>query len=1020
MFTFLNDLLPQRQLQALRAQLDQRGGVVNQLEGQLAELRRNMTELSTRHRETLELIDDLESDLEGARRRHEALEADTRAVRALLERESAALRNKDAELGDERKTWGRLEAELRAQIERFTSERLEATQKVTELEAKLSFEGNSLRSAKDAIARLEDAFQQERRARNVLEEKLRGKIEDLIDCRDAIKGIVQNTNAELERVRIALRLAEAECRSERELRDKEQEAAASKIQSAEQSRQETKQLLRETREALQSEREKNAGLRATLDREVQQKAKLALDLAYNPMRHRLAALEEALHFHLGRALDLEDPLGDEDDQTEKRNLRLGAANSPDAPGEARAERSINTASASAVAPSASSALSNTSDLAAASIAHLASAHRLPPLPTAPIANDAPTLDLDVWLNTALSAANNPKTVVLQLNGAALSALAAEIAHDRAETLQRLLLRARVLTLAWSDKALGVAQRQMYGAGNDGGSFDEGDARMSVPLYRKLVRGDKRLQGLVERSGLFRHADILKTYVELTDTFGLLQFCRDAGFALKTSRADEVSDLFSPSENARSVEFAKLIRAAVEAQAATGRDDNSASGLKALARAQERAGRYADALDTYAAAMNATPSDFEARAAAANYLELSGRNAAAERTLRDGLRTPQIAAEAANALRQFYRRTGQERKALAAARLWRRADPSQGALAVAASSYALGDIEAARRALDTVTDTRRNGRAFTRLDRLVQLREGLPELRAAAERGGGEQWFVLGEALRQLDELAAAAEAYGRAETSAPGFLARACGPGIGPDLLLIGPPRTATTLLRKVLELSPSIALLDGESSFLTNEWPTPLPTFLDDLRRVRLRQHAPLVGDKSPLHFALGAAHVALAALLFPHAKVVITTREPVERAWSEVKLFGRRRVTDASIAAALGNGMLPNWLGEAIKNSRYLQHARTWTEHFGERVLLLQSEEFERDVHANCARLFDWLSLEPPDDSAIARLQKNWSNRTANYRREPALGALLEKMCGDEIFEVPDLETALAMTPNLLKAAP
>lgn len=1141
---FLNDLLPQRRLQALRAQLDERGTLVNQLEGQLAELRRNMIELSNRHRETLDLINDLENDLEAAHCRHEALEADTRAQRALLERESAALRNKDEELDKERKERARNESDMRAAHERvqielsaktehahaldvslqqlqaeLASERRtrkdreadlqtlreslerrgaenaelerriddlvrqqgELTEGLRAVSTQLDASSKAGRISNDAIVRLEGTLQQERAARSQLEEQFRSKIENLIARRDEVKNAVQNTASELERARAALDLTKAALANERTLRKTERESAAARIQSAEQSRQDAKQLLRETQDALAAERAAHAALRAAFDRQTAKMGQLSRELAHNPMRTRLAAMEEALHIHIGRALDMAEPLaeGDFRDIGAAQRLRQAALDKARQAGGVLVTRAPESAGSASMTPEQFAALRKNrptawaivsddeaeqgpfinaaapgahvlsignaalrassgfacdpgvdlpeltadclpkrvvvivseddtiSACAADLVADLVAGRSLPRLPSVLVAED--WFDADAWLAAALAAADNPKIGVLRLNADALSALSRQVESGRAQAFTQLLQRARVLMLAWSDKALGVSQRQRFGAGKESGALDAGDARMSVPIYRKMVRADQRLNDAIARGGFFRRTDIVKSYVELTDAYALVAFCRDGGFALKPARAEEARDLFDPGDDQRTLEFAKLIRNEVEAQAsrATGADLGE---LKGLARAQERAGRYADALNSYAEAVRAAPTDFEARAASANYLELSGQEVAAERTLREALRSPDTLELAADSLRQHYRRTGDDRRAYAAARLLQRAGASKGALAVATAAIAIGKTNVARRALTSMAGTPRHGKARQRAELLVTLRERLDMLRGDAERGGAEQWFALGEALRQLDEVADAAQAYARAETSAPGFISRMCGPDIGPDLLLIGPPRTGTTLLRKVLELSQTVALLDGESSFLTNVWPVTLPSFVDEIGRARAAKGAMLVGDKSPLHFTLDDAHVALAAQLFPHARIIVTLREPIERAWSQIKLFGHRRVVDASIAAALGGGKLPRWLEDTIENSRYLKHLKTWAQHFGaERILLLQSEDFERDIQASCARLFAWLKIKAPDEVDIERLQQNWSNRTANYARQIELGRVLEEACGGEIFTVRELEAAL-----------
>jgi tetratricopeptide (TPR) repeat protein len=1079
MSNFFHSVFQHRRVHELTAQLAQRGELVDQLERQLIELRRNMTDLAGKYRESMSIVQDLELLLEeartkeleqendfrteraarttaeaelrtllesiaargdvaeqsaraslaeleqvkgalqaalaevaGERRMRKSRETDVRTLQedlaarkasgAELESNFADLTSQHGELADALRTVSgemqTLSAEIRArdkELEHAREEIAHAAARLAEIESRLRLEENAAQSSRTALAQTEAMLQQEREARAQLEQALRGKIDSLIERREQIKGAVHNASTELERVRAALQLAEQELAAGRAQHKSDVEAARSAAKASDQSRKETKALLREAHDALRAERDATRVLGAALDRELSERARLAHELAHNPAQLRMAALEEEIHEHLARALDVSEPVAVDAEAIAPQRALFDPAKSPAL--DRGPKRLIVIASEDNLLLDAATAVMST--LVSGS-----------PLPLA--AGDI--RDLDDWLGQALAAEHDPKVAVLPVNEAVLAAVTAQTHEGHASTLAALLVRAHVLHLVWSDKCLAIAHRQVFGAVSGGDSLDDGDARMSVPLYRDLIRREQRLQRGVSRSGLFKAADIAKLYAETADAAALIQFCRDGGFPIKASKLARASAVVNVDD--ATIAFARRIRAAVEAQVA--QNDPDTGPLPVLARAQERAGRYAEALTSYEQALREQPGDFGARLMLATYLELAGRVAEAETVLRE---TADGDAQAANALRDLYRRIGDDEKVLAAAELMRQAGAPQSALAVAAAAAALERTEDARRALSDVPSDMGRSEALQRTKAIVELQESLPGLQDAAEHGGAQDWFALAETLRQLDKVEAATQAYLRAENASPGLLARTCGEGVGPDLLLIGPPRTSTTLLRRALELHPSVALLDGESSFLSNDHPISLASFVERVVAVRARKPDAVIGDKSPLHFTLSPAHVALAALLFPQVRIIVTTREPVERAFSQIKLFGHRRVTEASIAAALSNGAIPRWLDDVLENSRYRKHLKTWAAHFSaERVLLLQSEEFERNIAANCERLFAWLGLQAPAAEMLARLQKNWSNRTAAYRLDPNLERLLRAQVGDEPHKVRDLEAAMKGRAARASAAP
>ncbi len=304
--------------------------------------------------------------------------------------------------------------------------------------------------------------------------------------------------------------------------------------------------------------------------------------------------------------------------------------------------------------------------------------------------------------------------------------------------------------------------------------------------------------------------------------------------------------------------------------------------------------------------------------------------------------------------------------------------------------------------------------------LPALAAALGDLRAAArDDGSPDAHFRLAEALRRLDHLDEALESYGRA-LAEPGALAALTGveERCQPGFLVVGPPRTGTTLLRRVLDLHPDIAMPSGEPSFFSsrsgersgsNRRRAPLSWYLAIFRTLAERKpEAVILGEKSPHYFSTDDTTMAFARLLFPNLKIVVTLRDPVERAWSEIKVQGR--MDEAAVIAALNRGRYPNWFGELLDAGHYLNHLERWSRHFPrEQMLLIDAEVLETEVAPQAKRLFEWLGRSPAPRQDVLDLQRTWNNRTPAFARDDKTVELLRTVYAGEVWAAADLARIL-----------
>ncbi|MCB9779265.1 MAG: sulfotransferase [Alphaproteobacteria bacterium] len=197
-----------------------------------------------------------------------------------------------------------------------------------------------------------------------------------------------------------------------------------------------------------------------------------------------------------------------------------------------------------------------------------------------------------------------------------------------------------------------------------------------------------------------------------------------------------------------------------------------------------------------------------------------------------------------------------------------------------------------------------------------------------------------------------------------------------PDFFLIGAMRAGTTTLHHTLGSHPDVFLPDAEQFFFDGDdfvehaedfrgpdgrW---RPVRFDDPAR-RTRWHAAfdgagdarVVGEDSTTYLTSTKAPARIAAEL-PDARIVVSLRDPVARAWSHywhMVRSGRMllRFEDALLSQR----------GTLLHRSRYAPALRRWLKHVPrERLHVLIFESFVADPQAELDRLSAFLGLDPP----------------------------------------------------------
>jgi O-antigen/teichoic acid export membrane protein len=237
-----------------------------------------------------------------------------------------------------------------------------------------------------------------------------------------------------------------------------------------------------------------------------------------------------------------------------------------------------------------------------------------------------------------------------------------------------------------------------------------------------------------------------------------------------------------------------------------------------------------------------------------------------------------------------------------------------------------------------------------------------------------------------------------------------------PDALIIGTKRGGTTSLAAYLYAHPDVIppvprrLLPKGVRYL-DEHPNRSPRwYRSHFATVLVRgpAHAPrkIAAEATANYFfhADGAAMLSRAA---PDARAVVILRDPVERAWSHWRAQTRRGVETLSFEDALAAeeerlATLPLAARANIAyagQGRYADLLPAWQEAFGDRLLVLLSEEMFADPAGTYARMLAFIGLAPFE---LDRYDA-WNQRPAASGMRPETRAMLENTFADSDARLP-----------------
>ncbi len=189
-----------------------------------------------------------------------------------------------------------------------------------------------------------------------------------------------------------------------------------------------------------------------------------------------------------------------------------------------------------------------------------------------------------------------------------------------------------------------------------------------------------------------------------------------------------------------------------------------------------------------------------------------------------------------------------------------------------------------------------------------------------------------------------------------------------PNLFVVGAARAGTTSLWAYLDDHPEIFMSRLKEPHFFSRMHIPfLPYVHDEISYKALFANAgdkPFRGEASTSYLFTAGVAEAIADVQ-PAARIVISLRDPVERAYSQywhLRRYGmEKRTFPEAVRAELER---PDLDSDYVMRGRYLEQVRPYLHVFGDNVHVLVFEELAADTRREVRGLFEFLGV----DSAVA----------------------------------------------------
>ena len=205
-----------------------------------------------------------------------------------------------------------------------------------------------------------------------------------------------------------------------------------------------------------------------------------------------------------------------------------------------------------------------------------------------------------------------------------------------------------------------------------------------------------------------------------------------------------------------------------------------------------------------------------------------------------------------------------------------------------------------------------------------------------------------------------------------------------PTYVGIGAQKCASTWLHHMLEAHPQVSVpAVKEVDFFSYRYDRGFQWYERRFVEGHAAQTAPLArGEISPSYFCEPAVPERVVAYL-PEAKIIVSLREPVQRALSnhrhEIRI-GHLTGDDLSFERGLRNNPM------YIEQGLYATHLKKWLRYFPrEQVLVVLMDDVEADPRAVCRQVYQFLGVDPSfvPPGLDARHNGSYSTRSATLTK-------------------------------------
>lgn len=168
-----------------------------------------------------------------------------------------------------------------------------------------------------------------------------------------------------------------------------------------------------------------------------------------------------------------------------------------------------------------------------------------------------------------------------------------------------------------------------------------------------------------------------------------------------------------------------------------------------------------------------------------------------------------------------------------------------------------------------------------------------------------------------------------------------------PDFIAVGPQRTGTTWLHQVLTGHVGLPTIK-ETDFFSKHFDKGLDWYLAYFSNCRPDRP---MGEVDPNYFGVPEAYERIASAI-PHCRIVVTLRDPTDRAWSSYRTMRRDAWTRLGFEETVARN-------DVIReSSRYAHHLANWQRLFGrDQVLVMLYEDLEADPQGYLDRICDFI---------------------------------------------------------------